>query len=35
MVLKLVDGTDFSSLVWSINYDLLITRVYNKRILSE
>lgn len=33
--LKLVDGTDFSSLVVDINYDLLITQVYNERILSE
>ncbi|NLY86548.1 MAG: nucleoside triphosphate pyrophosphohydrolase [Tissierellia bacterium] len=33
--LKLVDGADFSSLVVDVNSDLLITQVYNERILSE
>lgn len=33
--LKLVDGAEFSSLVIDINCDLLITQVYNTRILSE
>lgn len=33
--LKLVDGAEFSSLVVDINSDLIITQVYNDRILSE
>lgn len=33
--LKLVDGAEFSSLIVDINTDLLITQVYNERILSE
>ncbi len=33
--LKLVDGSEFNSLVVDINCDLLITQVYNDRILSE
>lgn len=33
--LKIVDGAIFDSLVVDINVDMIITQVYNKRILSE
>lgn len=33
--LKLVDGAEFDSLVVDINTDMIITQVYNHRILSE
>lgn len=33
--LKLVDGAEFSSLLVDINSDIIITQVYNYRILSE
>lgn len=33
--LKIVDGSVFSSLMIDINVDIIITQVYNKRIMSE
>ncbi|NLC04735.1 MAG: nucleoside triphosphate pyrophosphohydrolase [Tissierellia bacterium] len=33
--LKIVDGARFNSLMVNINVDMIITQVYNKRILSE
>jgi tetrapyrrole methylase family protein/MazG family protein len=33
--LKIVDGAEFDSLVVDINVDMIITQVYNERILSE